>query len=44
MVQDGERNILETFLMFERHDNNIDIPGDKDNIDGSIFYLTGALI
>jgi glucose-6-phosphate isomerase len=37
MVQDGERNLLETFLLLERHDNKIDIPGDDDNIDGLNF-------
>ena len=37
MVQDGERNILETFLLLERHDNNIDIPRDDEDIDGLNF-------
>ena len=37
MVQDGERNILETFLLLERHDNSINIPVDKENIDGLNF-------
>lgn len=37
MVQDGERNILETFLLLERHDNNISIPRDDENIDGLNF-------
>jgi glucose-6-phosphate isomerase len=37
MVQDGERNLLETFLLLERHDNRIDIPVDTDNIDGLNF-------
>ncbi len=37
MVQDGERNILETFLLLERHDNSIDIPRDDENIDGLNF-------
>lgn len=37
MVQDGERNILETFLLLERHDNKIDIPRDDENIDGLNF-------
>ncbi|MFC1493896.1 glucose-6-phosphate isomerase [Thermodesulfobacteriota bacterium] len=37
MVQDGERNILETFLLLERHDNNMNIPLDDENIDGLNF-------
>ena len=37
MVQDGERNILETFLLLERHDNSINIPRDDENIDGLNF-------
>lgn len=37
MVQDGERNILETFLLLERHDNSINIPVDEENIDGLNF-------
>lgn len=34
MVQQGERNILETFIMLKEHDNTVTIPHDKDNIDG----------
>jgi len=37
MVQDGERNILETFLLLERHDNHMEIPVDEENIDGLNF-------
>jgi glucose-6-phosphate isomerase len=37
MVQDGERNILETFLLLERHDNTINIPVDEEDIDGLNF-------
>ncbi len=37
MVQDGERNILETFLLLDRHDNSINIPVDAGNIDGLNF-------
>ena len=37
MVQDGERNILETFLLLERHDNSINIPVDEENVDGLNF-------
>ena len=34
MVQDGERNILETFLRLNEHDNNMPIPSDEDDCDG----------
>lgn len=34
MVQDGERNILETFLHLRNFDNKIKIPVDPDNADG----------
>jgi glucose-6-phosphate isomerase len=37
MVQDGERNLLETFLLLERHDNSVNIPVDKENVDGLNF-------
>ena len=37
MVQQGERNIIETFLLLENHDNTIDIPKDKENLDGLNF-------
>ncbi len=37
MVQQGERNILETFIMLKEHDNRISIPQDKDNLDGLNF-------
>lgn len=37
MVQDGERNILETFLLLERHDNKLNIPRDDEDIDGLNF-------
>jgi len=39
MVQQGERNILETFLMLREHDNRITIPHDKNNLDGLNFLL-----
>jgi glucose-6-phosphate isomerase len=35
MVQDGERNILETFILLKEHDNRIEIPyleGDPDGL------------
>ncbi len=37
MVQQGERNILETFIMLKKHDNRVNIPQDKDNLDGLNF-------
>jgi len=37
MVQQGERNILETFLFLQEHDNRIEIPWDKNNLDGLNF-------
>ena len=41
MVQDGERNILETFLRLRESDNIVGIPGDPDNLDG-LNYLSDA--
>jgi glucose-6-phosphate isomerase len=41
MVQDGERNILETFLRLRESDNTVGIPGDPDNLDG-LNYLSAA--
>ncbi|MBC8203953.1 glucose-6-phosphate isomerase [bacterium] len=37
MVQDGERNILETFLLLEKHDNVLNIPIAPDDLDGLNF-------
>jgi glucose-6-phosphate isomerase len=37
MVQEGERNILETFLLLEEHDNRIDIPSMEGDPDGLNF-------
>lgn len=37
MVQQGERNILETFLCLNEHDNSILIPDDPENLDGLNF-------
>ena len=34
MVQDGERNILETFLNLQNFDNTVEIPADEANLDG----------
>jgi len=41
MVQQGERNIIETFLLLGNHDNTIDIPKDKENLDGLNFLPEG---
>jgi glucose-6-phosphate isomerase len=37
MVQDGERNILETFLLLKEHDNRIEIPSMEGDPDGLNF-------
>ena len=37
MVQDGERNIFETFLYLKEHENGIDIPATADDLDGLNF-------
>lgn len=37
MIQDGERNIIETFLMLREHDNRIQIPSMEGDIDGLNF-------
>jgi len=39
MVQDGERNILETFLRLEGSDSHIAIPSDPNDVDG-LNYLS----
>lgn len=41
MVQEGERNILETFLRLLESDNRVVIPSDPDNMDG-LNYLSDA--
>jgi glucose-6-phosphate isomerase len=41
MVQDGERNIIETFLRLVESDNDVEIPVDPDNEDG-LNYLPDA--
>ena len=41
MVQQGERNLIETFLRLERFDSKISIPPDPENIDG-LNYLSDA--
>lgn len=37
MVQQGERNLLETFLRLERPNSTVPIPTDPDNLDGLNF-------
>jgi glucose-6-phosphate isomerase len=37
MIQQGERNILETFLLLREHDNSVDIPRDEEDMDGLNF-------
>jgi glucose-6-phosphate isomerase len=37
MVQDGVRNLLETFLHLDNHDNTVTIPADPENLDGFNF-------
>jgi len=37
MIQDGERNILETFLLLKEHDNRIEVPGMEGDPDGLNF-------
>ena len=41
MVQQGERNLLETFLRLGRHDSEVEIPGDPEDLDG-LNYLPDA--
>lgn len=40
MIQDGERNIFETFLVIDNYSNDIKIPFDNKNLDG-LNYLSG---
>lgn len=37
MIQDGERNIMETFLLLNEHDNRIEIPAMEGDLDGLNF-------
>ncbi|MBU0732783.1 MAG: glucose-6-phosphate isomerase [Proteobacteria bacterium] len=43
MVQQGERNILETFLLLKEHDNRIQIPRTDNNLDGLDFIVDKGL-
>ena len=37
MVQQGERNIIETFLFLQEHDSRMEIPRDEKDLDGINF-------
>jgi glucose-6-phosphate isomerase len=39
MVQEGERNIMETFLLLRSHDNQAPIPKGDNNLDGLDFLV-----
>lgn len=43
MVQDGQRNMIETFIVVDDDDNRLEIPGDKDDYDG-LNYLKGKTL
>jgi glucose-6-phosphate isomerase len=43
MVQDGARNIIETFLLLRDHDNSIEIPRDQEDLDGLNFLPAKGL-
>jgi glucose-6-phosphate isomerase len=40
LLQEGSRKILETFLISEKADRDIEIPGDADDLDG-LNYIAG---
>jgi glucose-6-phosphate isomerase len=40
LIQDGERNVFETFLAIENKDKDIILPKDKEDLDG-LNYLSG---
>jgi glucose-6-phosphate isomerase len=40
LIQDGERNIFETFLAIEKKSNDIKLPSDRGNLDG-LNYISG---
>jgi glucose-6-phosphate isomerase len=43
MVQDGQRNILETFIIVDEDESKLAMPADKDDYDG-LNYLTGKML
>ena len=40
LIQEGERNLFETFLAIDKKDKDIKLPKNKDNLDG-LNYLSG---
>lgn len=42
-IQEGERILFETFLSIEEQDTRVEIPADKDNLDG-LNYIAGKSI
>ena len=40
LIQDGERNIFETFLVIDNYSNDVEIPYDSEDLDG-LNYLSG---
>lgn len=42
-IQEGERILFETFLSIEEQDTSVEIPADKDNLDG-LNYIAGKRI
>ena len=43
MVQEGERNVVETFLLLKEHDNQVPIPRTDNNLDGLDFLVDKGL-
>jgi len=43
MVQEGQRNIVETFLLLKEHDNRVRIPRTDNNLDGLDFLVDKGL-
>ena len=43
MVQEGQRNIVETFLLLKEHDNQVRIPRTDNNLDGLDFLVDKGL-
>lgn len=43
MVQEGERNIMETFLYLRSHDNRMPIPRTDNNLDGLDFLVNQGM-
>jgi glucose-6-phosphate isomerase len=42
-IQEGERNIFETVISIETANNNLEVPGDKDDLD-ALNYIAGKRI